>query len=349
MSSKSETPAGPPERIILEYIWLDGKNKFRSKIRVINSVITSIKDIPIWNYDGSSTYQASSEDSEITLFPCAAYKNPLNPGFLVLCSTYDIHGEPLANNHRHAATRVFAEEKDQKPWFAMEQEYFMYTNPTDLSQSKPLGYEHHENTEQGQFYCAVGSENVFGRAIAETHLSLCMKAGLTITGINAEVACGQWEYQIGPCLGIEGADQLLVSRYLLEKVSELQGIRIVWDAKPLGNRNGSGCHVNYSTQAMREENGLDVIYEAVEKMEKKHAEHMEVYGDDNKARMTGKHETASYDKFTHGVGDRTASVRINRITAKNKCGYLEDRRPSSTMNPYLVLSKIFQTTVLDKE
>ena len=113
MSSKSETPLGPPERLLLEYIWLDGKNNFRSKIRVINSVITSIKDIPIWNYDGSSTYQASSEDSEITLFPCAAYKNPLNPGFLVLCSTYDIHGEPLVNNHRHAATRVFAEEKEQ--------------------------------------------------------------------------------------------------------------------------------------------------------------------------------------------------------------------------------------------
>ncbi len=189
--SEQQKASLPAEKVVLEYIWLDGKNNFRSKIRVINCVITSIKDIPIWNYDGSSTYQASSEDSEITLFPCAAYKNPLTPGYLVLCSTYDVHGEPLSNNHRHAATRVFAEEKEQKPWFAMEQEYFLYTNPINRSDSKPLGYEYHENTEQGQFYCSVGSENVFGRAIAETHLSFCLNTGLAITGINAEVACGK--------------------------------------------------------------------------------------------------------------------------------------------------------------
>ena len=344
----SESRPIPSEKIVLEYIWLGGNNEFRSKIRVINRLITNIKDIPIWNYDGSSTGQATGNDSEVTLFPCAAYKNPLTQGFLVLCSTYDIDGQPLPNNHRHEATKVFSQEKEQKPWFAVEQEYFLYDNPTDLSESQPLGYTHHKDTPQGQFYCAVGSQNIFGRAIAETHLSACLKAGLSVSGINAEVACSQWEYQVGPCIGIEAADQLLISRYLLEKISELQGVRIVWDAKPLKDRNGSGCHINYSTQAMRDENGLDVIYDAIKKMEKKHDEHMEVYGKDNKERMTGLHETASYDKFTYGVADRGASIRIGHITNKNKCGYLEDRRPSSTMNPYLSMSKIFQTTVLDE-
>lgn len=335
------------ERTVLEYIWLGGNSEFRSKIRVVNNVITCIKDIPIWNYDGSSTEQANTKDSEITLMPCAAYLNPLTQGLLVLCCTYTTEGEPLPNNHRHNAITTFKKAIEEEPWFALEQEYFLYDNTIMEADSKPLGYEMHENTEQGQFYCGVGSRNIFGRAIAETHLSACLKAGLAITGINAEVACGQWEYQIGPCVGIELGDQMLVSRYLLEKISELQGVRIVWDAKPLENRNGSGCHVNYSTKSMRQEGGLDVIHGAIKKLEEKHSEHMEIYGDKNNLRMTGKHETASYDKFTWGVGDRNASVRVNHITNKNGYGYLEDRRPDSTIDPYLVTSKIFETTALN--
>ena len=350
MSQQTEAPRN--NRVILEYIWLGGNNEFRSKIRVVNSMITSIKDIPVWNYDGSSTGQAEGRNSEVTLFPCAAFKNPLNPGFLVLCSTYDEHGEPMPNNHRHAATLVFKKDEkyEEKPWFAVEQEYFIYDNPLNTSNSKPLGYQQHEETPQGQFYCGVGSRNAYGRAIAETHLNACVKAGLAVSGINAEVACGQWEYQIGPCLGIECADQLLVSRYLLEKISELQGVFIEWGPKPLVDRNGSGCHVNYSTNSTRkEETGLDAIFEAVKRLEAKHDEHMKVYGENNDKRMTGLHETASYGEFTSGVADRGASVRIGRITHKNKCGYLEDRRPASNMDPYLVTSKIYETTVVVDE
>ena len=38
----------------------------------------------------------------------------------------------------------------------------------------------------------------------------------------------------------------------------------------------------------------------------------------NKRRMTGKHETSSFDKFTWGEGNRSASVRIGNDTIKNK-------------------------------
>jgi len=353
MSGESDSP-GPrrKEKTVLEYVWLGGKGEFRSKIRVVNNVITCINDIPVWNYDGSSTGQATSESSDVILMPCAAYMNPLTQGLLVLCSTYTADGEPLKNNHRHYALDIFKKDLESEPWFAIEQEYFLYDNSINISKSKPLGYEVHENTPQGQFYCGVGSRNVFGRAIAETHLSACLKAGLAITGINAEVACGQWEYQVGPCVGIEAGDQVLISRYLLEKISELQGVRIVWDAKPLLDRNGSGCHVNYSTKEMRNEGGLEVIHSSIEKLSEKHAEHMEVYGEKNKLRMQSNDskeyfETSSYNKFTWGVADRTASVRIGHVTNKNGFGYLEDRRPDSTVDPYQVTSKIFETTVVN--
>ena len=45
--------------------------------------------------------------------------------------------------------------------------------------------------------------------------------------------------------------------------------------------------------------------------------------------------------------DRVASVRVGYETIRNKRGYFEDRRPASTMDPYLVTSKIFETTVLN--
>ena len=71
---------------------------------------------------------------------------------------------------------------------------------------------------------------------------------------------------------------------------------------------------------------------------------MKQYGNHNHLRMTGKHETASYNTFSFGVADRGASIRIPRETEKNKKGYFEDRRPASNMDPYIVTSLIFETT-----
>jgi len=47
---------------------------------------------------------------------------------------------------------------------------------------------------QGQYYCSVGAKNAYGRTIPEAHLNMCLAAGITISGLNAEVFPGQWEY-----------------------------------------------------------------------------------------------------------------------------------------------------------
>ena len=73
---------------------------------------------------------------------------------------------------------------------------------------------------------------------------------------------------------------------------------------------------------------------------------MNIYGKDNHLRMTGTCETSSYDKFSYGIGSRTSSIRIPTTTFYSKFGYFEDRRPSSNMDPYLVTSKLFETTCL---
>lgn len=268
---------------------------------------------------------------------------------MVLCDTYKPDGTPLDTNTRYAAEKIFSSKLEEEPWFGLEQEYFMINNKTN----KPLGFpENDENPPpQGQYYCSVGSKNAFGREIAEEHLRCCIIAGIKIAGINAEVAPGQWEYQIGPCVGIEQGDHHWMSRFILERVSEKYNVSINYDAKPLvGDWNGSGCHTNYSTKLMREglgdKTGLDYINMAIEKLSLKHADHMKVYGTGNELRMTGKHETACFDKFSDGVASRGRSIRRGNATVQNKKGYFEDRRPSSNCDPYLVTSKIFETTCL---
>lgn len=342
--------------VFLEYVWLGGNSELRSKTKVFyldskkKSDGITLNDLPNWNYDGSSTGQAEGIDSEVILKPRALFNDPIRGGIhkLVMCDTYDKHDKPLPNNFRFTANNLFNKALDQVPWFGLEQEYFII-NPLN---QKPLGYN--STIPQGQFYCSVGQGNAFGREIVEEHLVACTEAGINISGVNAEVAPGQWEFQVGPCTGIEAGDHLWMARYLLVKIAEKHNMGIDFEPKVLkGNWNGSGCHTNYSTKKMRNgddtRDGLYYILEAIDKLREKHAEHMRVYGEHNDQRMTGEHETSSYETFSFDITktvNRGASIRVGNETLDARKGYFEDRRPSSNCDPYLVTSKIFETTVL---
>ena len=335
---------------LAEYIWIGGNNELRSKCRVMSGSVydkDSIYFYPDWNYDGSSTGQAIGSDSEVIMKPRAVFKCPFRRGEnrMVLCDTYLPNGQPHITNHRAGAVEIFDKKLDEEPWFGLEQEYFL----VDLKTGKPLGCEY-SIPEQGPFYCGVGGGNALGRDIVEDHLEKCLYAGLRVSGINAEVAPGQWEFQIGPSLGIEAGDHLWMARYILNRVSEKYGVRVDLTPKLIKEINGSGCHANFSTKGMRdgtsEKTGLELIDEAIMKLSKKHLEHMMIYGEGNKERMTGHHETASYDEFSFGRANRGKSVRIGNDTINNNRGYFEDRRPSSSCDPYLVTSIIFDTCCL---
>ena len=334
---------------IVEYVWIGGNYELRSKIKVIynDKIINNISDVPVWNYDGSSTDQAAGTDSEVIIKPRAFFGNKDTNHKFVLCDTYTPSGIPLETNNRVKAEKIFDKKLSESPWYGMEQEYFLI----DKQSHKPLGFD--GNKSQGQYYCSIGANNAFGRDIAEEHLNYCIKHGIKISGMNAEVAPGQWEYQIGPCEGIEAGDHLWMARYFLEKIAEKNNVGVSIDPKPLlGDWNGSGCHTNFSTKSMREgkdeKKGLFYINNAIEKLSKNHKEHMDVYGTGNELRMTGKHETASYDVFSYGIADRGASVRIPMGTANDGYGYLEDRRPSANMDPYLVCTMLIETICEEK-
>ena len=257
---------------------------------------------------------------------------------------------PINTNMKYAIKCFDTIFKKHEPMFGFEQEFFFY----DTQRNLPLGMKKDEKHNivgysgpQGPYYCGVGAGKVFGRYIAEKTMDNLLYCGLNITGMNFEVAPGQCEFQLCE-KGIKAADDLMILRYILVRTGEEFNISINFYPKPvLGNWNGSGCHTNYSTKTMREENGLIEIMNAIKKLEKTHKEHIEVYGDNNHLRLTGKHETASINKFSYGIADRGSSIRIPRFTDRDKKGYMEDRRPASNMNPYKVISKIAETTILN--
>lgn len=334
----------PSDVIIAEYVWLDGFFKLRSKARTVSSTATKPEDLPEWNYDGSSTNQAPGDDSEVILKPRAIYKDPFRGGdhILVMCDTYTPDGKILDTNTRASCDKVMYNAKELVPWFGLEQEYFLI----DPKTGKPLGFpENGEPAPQGPYYCGIGAQNAFGREIADATWRAQLYAGLTVGGINAEVAPGQWEFQVGPCVGIEEGDMMWMARYILERVAEIAGVIVNYDPKPVkGDWNGSGCHTNFSTKGMREDGGYEKeIIPALERLGEKHHEHILAYGEGNDQRLTGQHETAPITEYRWGVADRGASCRVGSNIAKDGKGYFEDRRPAGNCDPYVVTKLLVMT------
>ena len=332
-------------KIKAEYIWIDGYNKtanLRSKTKIVSGAVNKLTDLPNWGIDGSSTEQASGDNSDCALKPVFYVPDPIRGGndLLVMCEVLNADGSVHKSNTRSACAELAGKHSNHDPWFGIEQEYTFYNG------NNPLGFpEEGFPAPQGEYYCGVGTNNIYGRDIVEEHLELCLQAGLEISGINAEVMTGQWEFQIGPLGAPEVADQLWISRWLLHRVSEDYGITVTLDPKPVkGDWNGAGAHTNFSTKSMRENGGYDVVVEACEKLGKQIDRHISVYGAHNDQRLTGLHETAKITDFFYGVSDRGASIRIPMETANTGRGYLEDRRPAANMDPYLVCTALIETT-----
>lgn len=315
--------------------------KLRSKTKIVDGPIAGVRDLPGWSFDGSSTYQAKGSFSDCLLQPVSYIPDPIRGGqnILVMCEVNNADGTTHITNTR-AALRMLAERyKQEEAWFGIEQEYTFFQGV------KPLGWpDNGFPAPQGGYYCGVGADEVFGRPIVEKHMEACLAAGLLICGINSEVMPGQWEFQVGPLGPLEVCDQLWLSRWLLYRIGEDFNTSVTLYPKPVkGDWNGAGAHTNFSTKAMRLPGGIEAIKQACEKLGRKRAEHIAVYGANNNERLTGLHETCSINDFKYGIGDRGASIRIPTPVANAGCGYLEDRRPASNMDPYQVCAKLMET------
>jgi len=249
----------PADKILAEYVWVDAKGETRSKTRTLPSKkAEAVENLPRWNFDGSSTGQAPGDDSEVILRPCRIFKDPFRPrndgvyNILVMCDTYTPAGDALPTNSRAYAAKAFEGHDDEVVWFGLEQEFTLF----NLDQKTPLGWPTGgvPTRPQGPYYCSVGPENNFGRAITESLYRACLYADIEISGTNGEVMPGQQEYQVGPCVGIDAGDQLFMSRYILQRVCEEFQVYCTLHPKPIvdGDWNGAGMHCNVSTKTMRE-------------------------------------------------------------------------------------------------
>src|SRR6476646_3855943 len=327
----------------LEYIWLDGYQPIpnirgKTLVKEFDSFPT-LEQVPNWGFDGSSTRQAEGHSSDCVLKPVAVYPDITkeNAG-IVMSEVLHADGTPHSTNAR--ATIL----DDPDTWFGFEQEYFLWKD------GRPLGFPADGFPDpQGEYYTGVGYKNVgcIAREIVDTHLDLCLAAGINHEGINSEVAKGQWEFQIFGKGSKTAADQVWMARYLLMRLGEKYGVDVNWHCKPLGKDvdwNGSGMHTNFSTKYMREKGGKEYFEKLMAAFDKYKNEHIAVYGQDNHLRLTGLHETQSIDKFNYGLANRGASIRVPHsfVNADFK-GYLEDRRPNSQGDPYKITSRVLQT------
>jgi glutamine synthetase len=337
-----------------DYIWLDGAQptqRLRSKIKVLpNNGPVTLSTFEEWGFDGSSTYQATGHDSDLSLRPVCFYPDPARgPGnYLVMCEVFTADNKPHKTNTRAELRHVLDLGGAQlEPWAGFEQEY------TFFKEGRPLGWPTSGYpAPQGPFYCSVGSDVAFGRTIVEEHLELCIQAGLMIYGINAEVMPGQWEFQIGyrgdaneDASIIKMADETWIARYLLALVAEKYDVQVSYDVKPVkGDWNGAGMHANFSTKLTRSpQTGIKAIEESIKLLSQKHPEHIAHYGANNHERLTGHHETCSIHEFRSGIADRGCSIRIPRSVAEKGYGYFEDRRPGANADPYTVSTMLITT------
>ena len=319
----------------LEYLWLDGctPTQIRYKTKVVKEFGKS-NEAPIWGFDGSSTEQADGNNSDCVLKPVRVYPNPLETNSsIVLCEVWNVDDTPHESNTRRLLEETITDGIDE--WVGFEQEYTLFKG------GKPYGWPSvGQPPPQGDYYCG---RNI-GEKVSREHMNACIEAGISICGTNAEVMLGQWEYQIGAGGSIHMSDDLWVARWLLERICEEHEVVISLHPKPIqGDWNGAGCHTNFSTKEMRGDGGYDEILEACEKLSKNPQEHIDAYGQDNDQRLTGLHETCSITEFRYGVSDRGASIRIPWQVKRDKKGYLEDRRPASNCDPYVVSQKLIET------
>ena len=324
-----------------EYIWIDGTEP-TAKLRSKTKIVPDGAELPIWGFDGSSTNQATGDKSDCVLKPVFHCPDPIRGGHnvLVMCEVWGADDKPHPTNTRAALVKTAKKYADHESLFGIEQEY------TFMKDGRPYGFPIGGfPAPQGGYYCGVGSDEIFGREIVEEHLDNCIEAGLTYSGLNAEVMIGQWEFQIGP-LGAARRRRPAVDRPLAA-VPHRRGLRRRRHPRPQADEGRlerrRGAHQLLDQGDARGGRLRRASSKACKALEKNWEVHVKNYGHGIEDRLTGHHETAPWNKFSYGVSDRGASIRIPLQVYRDGKGYLEDRRPNANVDPYVVARLLTET------
>lgn len=340
------------EYVYLEEGYMDSAGQgfdFKTKSMTLSSAPASVAGVPLWSY-------SNFESEDVILVPRKLYRDPFRRGdnILVWADSFhrpevgskDAYGQPVGFNTRPACDEAMrlAVDRGEEPWFGLEQEYYLL----DVSTDRPLGWpEDYSSMDLTAFHGATGATKAPGRELVEAHYQACLYAGVQIGGVNAEDAPGQWEYQVGPGLGIGAADDLWMSRFILQRLCELFKVKVSFDPKPVPGFPGLGGHTNFSTTSTRRApGGFDEMKRHFNRLREQHDCHMHNYGPGNMRRLTGEWDTKSMRDFDWDIDSRDASIRVTATCVNKDCGYYEDRRPAANMDPFVVTRLLVETTLL---
>ncbi|XP_062579089.1 glutamine synthetase-like [Saccostrea cucullata] len=356
-------------RVILEYVFANHTNyQFWSKVRVVDTEPKTVQDCPIWdNYMWNSINQDDSEFFDMIMKPVAMFENPFlkSPHKLVLCDMWLTLDKPAGINTRVQCVETMERLKHDPltghrptqphdPWFGIEQEYVVMRDD-----GKPASYDNKTYDYSSLIiYCSIGHEhdrNVgIERDLSIKHLQACIYAGIYVSGCIRENGPSQWEYQVGPCLGVTVGDHLQMSRYILLRLAEMYGLRVTLKAAPVsGEAFFSGGHLNFSVRKMREKGGIKFINHAIEVLSKSDPlPLLQLYDQtlekDNSERLANKsgHWHPRQDDFVvDGENKVFTTIRIPPLVAAEGRGYMEDRRPPSSVDPYAATSGLVRACV----
>ncbi|CAN7937692.1 unnamed protein product [Ixodes hexagonus] len=334
----------PDDVVFCTYVFVDGSlENVRAKTKTLDFEPKAARDCPEWTFCGLGTYQwaDASAKSEMFLVPVALFRDPFLKGRnkLVLCESLHHDRTPLGEKFIHSlyyANRV-------RSYHRRGGRRLGYTGRRYLSAAAVTG----------PYYYGVGADNVVARQVSDAHLKACVYAGVKVSGTNAEVVLSQWEYQVGPLPGVEAADHLWMSRYILHRVAEDFDVIVTLDPKPYkGNEfAGSAGHINFSTNDMRDHGGLEFIIKALKKLEAKSELHLTNYdpqkGKSNSRRLNAGMLATPGEDFSADKCSRLGSIRVPRLVVESGRGYLEDRRPGANVEPYLATETLVKTICLD--
>jgi glutamine synthetase len=320
---------------VVEYIWINSNNEIKTKIKVIclnyNNNKISLDNFPNWNYDVSRSMEKIN-GSEVILKPVAFYKSPFKiVNFIVLCDTWINNTTPSPFNHRVNTINILEKTKTYLPKIGFEQEFFLSRDNIPLSfiDNHPI-----KNT-----YCSIGNNSVFIKNISIRDIILkafdnCLEAGLELIGYNLESKPSQFKFKI-LADGINAADQLYMMRYIINRTLEDYNCYLDLRPNPIENYI-SKCATTFSTHDMRQPNGIKYIEEAITYLQKKHYRHLLFYGDNQLSHKLN-------PIFNYKNGNRNTCIRIPIDVRNNKCGFLEDRRPFSNIDPYIITTLLLST------
>jgi glutamine synthetase len=317
-----------PIVIMAEYIWVSdyesGTICSKTKTLVFATNEISIKDIRQKTYNGLLTGEIDDDTktSDIILQPIYICNDPIrgNPNILVLCETYYLDGQPTVNNKRNELAKVIETKEIYEkfePWFSFKQEVSIIDDKQELDSDDKI-------------YCKVGKSQGKFRSVMNQFYIWCLKVGMNISGFNSGTSLNKWEFNIGPGFGVRTLDNLVLSRYLMKRLTEITDIDIHFDKNAAGEP--MTLKMYYSTKDMRKEDGDEVVEKTIEKLKRKHKDFIKIFG------------TKQDSKFTHGIGTNNTSVKYPVIAKNDKRNkYLVDNRIISNADPYIIAKNIFDT------